>query len=314
MVKHTKVELKKMTNQALKELVKEYKISGRSKLKTKDKLIAAILKHEKKLKKKSTAQVAERVESRSKKSKTDKLRCKGLRKTKDPKCDDQLHCEWKHGKCQDLVDVDELAEEMEEMEIAPPEIARPPEITRLDIEDLGVQKPKSKKKPSKKPRTGGPVRYTRAQLTGMNYSKLKKVGRKGDRGPCGALQDAVGGAKKLKKLLGKTCSKLTKSDIAKLIEEMAKAGLIEDDEGDRSDTDEDSDSGEGTDDEDDEAAYLAAVDAEDEDDKNVGIQDDFLQRMIRLGYDPDRLHMESERQEILHDLEDGDTPADVAIE
>jgi hypothetical protein len=300
MVKHTKAELKKMTNPALKELVKEYKISGRSKLKTKDKLIAAILKHEKKLKKKSTAQVAERVESRSKKSKTGKLRCKGLRKTKDPKCDDQLHCEWKHGKCQDLVDVDELAGEMEEMEI------EPPKITRLGIEELGVQKPKSKKKPSKKPRTGGPVRYTRAQLTGMNYSKLKKVGRKGDRGPCGALQDAVGGAKKLKKLLGKTCSKLTKSDIAKLIEEMAKAGLIEDDEGDRSDTDEDSDSedsGEGTDDEDDEAAYLAAVDAEDRAREEELGEENFLQRMTRLGFDADLLHMESERQEILHAID-----------
>jgi hypothetical protein len=41
--------------------------------------------------------VKERVKSR-KKPKTDKLRCKGLRKTKDPKCDDQSHCTWKKAK------------------------------------------------------------------------------------------------------------------------------------------------------------------------------------------------------------------------
>ena len=138
-----KTELEKTNLKELNKIAKEYKIKGRSKMR-KDPLIEAILKHEKEIKKKKKSTAQQAV----------KLQCKKLRKTKHPKCGEQPHCEWKGGKCQDRVDMDE---EMEDQEI-----------------EAQKSKSKSKKKPSKKKRKS--LRKRRKSLQRKSLQRDRKLG------------------------------------------------------------------------------------------------------------------------------------------
>ncbi len=260
---HTKKQLEKLKVLELKDLIRRYqnadKDSGLTLSGNKGELIGKIMKYEKKNKpkkpkksKKPKEQLVADAVGAALGVKPKKLVCKGLKKTKDPKCGDHYagagHCEWVVGTgCRDKPiydddvesDVeDDLVDAMGNLDIDV-EDDLVDAMGNLDVEDDKPKPPeKSKSKPKPKPNKPGRA-YKTSVLRSMKLSALKRV----KDGPCGALQKSIG-AKKLKELLGgKTCSKLTETQREILVKALVEAGLADDDRDDDSDSDSDSDSG-----------------------------------------------------------------------
>jgi len=117
---HTKKQLEKLRVAELKQIIKDYKKadkdSGLTLSGNKGELIVKILKYQKKLKPKKpkkSKKPREQLIADAAGAALGVIPCKGLKKTKDPKCEKQSHCEWvvKKG-CRDKPDVDDLADQM----------------------------------------------------------------------------------------------------------------------------------------------------------------------------------------------------------